>query len=526
MSLRWASDYSKMDCDCTATPLRSMDPFGGNDDQVNGILDEISPVIPGEENTEVNLNAETYNDFESWGHALDINWDIGDFTLTSITAVREFEIDVRTDNDGRPTTPLGFDQGGATEQEQFTQEFRLTSPAADRFNYVVGLFYFDQEVTRQFFRSFEFAPGNPGIGISTFTVDTENWAAFGEMNYSFNESWRLVLGARYTEDDLSFVFGRTREGFPVGVPEPVDATPGETDESDLSGKLALEWSFNDDGMVYASYTQGYKGPAYDVTFGTDPVDLEPVDPETSDAYELGLKSVLFDSRLILNAALFYTEYENFQGQAFFDPDGPSGCPPENPGCNPEDEPGGFLLVNAGEVETSGLEVDFTALLTENFRLYGGFALIDAAITDYPGGNCSFGQTFRGECPDGVQDLSGGDMPHSPDWKLAITAQYTWDMTNSLDLVLQGTLKAQDDVLYSLSQDENTIQDGYEILDLSARLSDKDGRWDATLYIKNATDEFHVNAIGSLPDIFIPNAYPHNVPVNYERRVGGEVRFRW
>ncbi len=279
-------------------------------------------------------------------------------------------------------------------------------------------------------------------------------------------------------------------------------------------------------MLYASFTQGYKGPAYDFTFSRDPTTLEPVDPETSENYELGIKSTWFDNRFLLNATLFFSEYENFQGQAFFDPDGPSGCPPENPGCNPEDDPGGFLLVNAGEVETKGLEVDFTALVTENFRLYGGIALIDAEIVDYPGGNCSFGQQFRGECPDGLQDLSGGKMPHSPDWKLALTGQYTWDMTSSLDLILQATVKAQDDVLYSLSQDEYTIQEGYEVLDLSAKLADKDGRWDATLYIKNATDEWHVNAIGALPDIFIPNGYIHNVARNYERRVGGEVRFRW
>ena len=310
------------------------------------------------------------------------------------------------------------------------------------------------------------------------------------------------------------------------IPDPVAATPGKTDNDDLSGKVALEWSFNDGGMVYASYSQGYKGPAFDVTFGTDPDGLEAVEPETSDAYELGLKSVLLDSRLILNAALFLTEFENFQGQAFFDPDGDPGCPPDNPGCAPDNQTGGFLLVNAGEVETKGLEVDFTALITDNFRLYGGFAFIDADIVDYPGGNCSFGQTFRGECPDGEQDLSGGVMPHSPDWKVALTAQYNWELPTSFDLILQGTYKAQDEVLYSLAQDEFTWQDSYGTLDLSAKLADRDARWEATVYVKNATDEFHVSGIGSNVSQFLPNGYIQNVPLNYQRRVGADVRYRW
>ncbi|MCX2980102.1 TonB-dependent receptor [Halieaceae bacterium IMCC14734] len=526
VQIKWSSDYSDLDCNCTVSTIRSLEPFNGNDAQIQGILDEIDPVQVGEENIETNVNSENYTDWESWGHALEVNWDIGEFTLTSITAYREFSVAASIDNDNRPTTPLGFDQDGGTEQEQFTQELRLASPASDRLNYVVGLYYFDQKVSRQFRRSFEFAPGLPGVGISTFAVDTTNWAAFGEINYSFNDAWRMVLGARYTQDDLKYVFGRTREGLAVGIPAPVEPTPGETDNDDLSGKLALEWSFNDDAMLYASYSQGYKGPAYDVTFGTDPTTLEPVDPETSDAYELGMKSVWFDNRLILNAALFMTEFENFQGQAFFDPDGDPGCAPDNPGCDPDDQPGSFLLVNAGEVETKGLEVDFTALVTDNFRLYGGFAFIDAEITDYRGGNCSFGQTFRGECPDGTQDLSGGVMPHSPDWKVALTAQYNWELPTSFDLILQGTYKAQDDVLYSLSQDEFTWQDGYGTLDLSAKLADRDARWEATVYVKNATDEWHVSGIGSNISQFLPNGYIHSVPLNYQRRFGAEVRFRW
>lgn len=238
LTLRWTSDYSEMDCECTASTIRSLEPFGGNDAQIDGILAEIDPVVPGVKNKETNVNGAHYNEWESRGHTPDINWDIGDFTLTSITAYREYSILASIDNDNRPTSVIGFDQFGDTEQEQFTQELRLTSPGADKLNYVIGLFYFDQTVTRQFVRSFEFAPGNPGIGIATFPVDTESWAAFGEMNYSFNESWRLVLGARYTEDDLSFEFERTREGFPIGVPAPVELTPGGTDESDLSGKLA------------------------------------------------------------------------------------------------------------------------------------------------------------------------------------------------------------------------------------------------------------------------------------------------
>jgi iron complex outermembrane receptor protein len=526
LELKWSSDYAEYDCDCSQSVIRSIDPWDGNEAQVEDILEELYPVVPGDDNTDVNVNYAPSSDTDGWGHSLEANWDIGEFTLTSITAYRESSIDADTDDDGRPTNPIGFEQSGSTDQDQWTQELRLTSPAEDRLNYVVGLFYFDQTVERQFQRAFEFVPGNPGIGISTFSVDTTNWAAFGEATYTLTDQWRLIAGVRYTNDELDFKFGRTREGLPIGVPDPIEPTPGGTDDDDTSGKIALEWDFNDEGMTYLSYTTGYKGPAYDVTFGTDPTTLEPVDPETSKSWELGLKSTLFDNRMMLNIAIFHTEYDDFQGQAFFDPDGRPDCPDDNPGCDPEDNPGSFTLVNAGKVETQGVEIDFTAMPMENLRLFGGLAYIDATIDDYEGGPCSFGQQFRGECPDGTQDLSGGDMPFSPDWKGSLTAQYTIELATSFDVQLQSSVRFQDDVLFSLSQDENTEYDGYEIVDASVALIDKDNKWHATVYVKNVFDNFYVTGIGSTLDLFIPNGYLQQVPRYAERTAGMEVRYRW
>ncbi|MFK7976679.1 MAG: TonB-dependent receptor [Halioglobus sp.] len=528
LEVKWTSDYGEGDCNCTASAIRSLEPFGGNEGYVNDVLDLISPVVPGKENDKVNHDREGSFENEQWGHSLEVNWDIGEFTLTSITALRGWEIEGKADGDidGQPISLLGFDQGGATDQEQFTQEFRITSPADGALTYVAGLFYFDQTVERQFIRSFEFSPGNPGIGIADFEADTENWAVFGEATWNISDTMRLIFGARYTEDDLEFVFQRSREGFPVGVPDPVDPAGQSTDEEDLSGKLALQWDFSDQGMVYLSFVQGYKGPAYDLTFGTDPLTSERIDPETSDSWELGLKSTFLDGQLMLNAALFHSVYDDFQSQAFFDPDGTPDCPTDNPGCDPDDDPGGFFLINAGEVQTQGLEIDLLYQATENLRLSGGLALVDASIEDYSQGNCTDGQKFRGECPGGLQDLSGGDLPHSPDWKLNLTAAYTWNRDSLFDVVFLGAVTARDEVQYSLSQDENTIGDELTLLDLSARLRSHSETWDATVFIKNATDEFYESAIGSLPSAFLQNGYIQRVPKQHERTYGLELRYRW
>lgn len=528
VEIKWASDYSEQECDCSASPVRSLEPYDGNEEEVQDILDRMAPVVPGEENNEVNINKIPETETTLWGHSLEVNWDIGDYTVTSISAARGSKIDAQGDGDldGQPVDILRLAQRGDTEQKQFTQELRIASPADRDFNYVVGLFYFDQEVDRTFTREIELLPGSPGYGVAEFTVDTNNWAAFGEATWAFSEEWRLIFGARYTEDELDYVFKRSREGFPIGIPDPIEPSSDGTDDDDLSGKLALQWDFSDAGMTYLSYTQGYKGPAYDVTFGSIPEDLERVDPETSESWELGFKTTLLDGQVMLNAALFHSVYEGFQSQAYFDPDGNPDCPPDMPGCDPDDEIGGYLLINAGEVSSQGLELDILAQLTENWRLSGGLALIDAKIDDYENGDCSDGQKYRGECPDGVQDLSGGDLPFSPDWKVNLTAAYTWSRDRVFDVVFTGMVRAQDEVQFGLHQDKNTIADSYTILDASVQLLSHSDIWQATFFVKNVTDEFYPNNIFDINQVFIPNAYFHRYAKVAERGYGLEVRYRW
>ena len=531
VELKWASDYSDRSSNTSAAPVRSLKPFGGNEDEVQDILDNIAPVQPGTQNEDVNINQIPFSDSESWGHSLELNWDIGEFVVTSISAYREFEVNGFGDADSQPTDSFNFDQFGGSHQDQFTQELRLLSPADGELTYVAGVFYFDQTVKRNFRRHFEIVAGDPGDAVADFKVDTKNWAAFGEATWNFSDSWRLILGARYTEDDLDFRFARTLEGPQIGLPAPVEQTPGDTDENDLSPKVVVQWDYSDEGMTYLSYTEGYKGPAFDVAFGTDPVDLAPVDPETSESWELGLKTTLFDGRLRLNSAVFYSVYDNFQSQSFFDPDGvPPECPPDEPGCNAGDDPGGFILLNAGQVTTQGVELDFLAQVTDKLRLTGGVAYVDAGIDDYPEGQCNGGQIFREEngcsLTNSLQDLSGGDLPFSPDWKGSVAATYTLPLDGSFDVLFKGMVRAQDEVQYSLSQDDNTIEDGYAIFDASVVFQSHSDHWNVTLFVKNIADDFYASSIQPNNVRILPNGYNHRYGKEAGRTYGLEMRYRW
>jgi iron complex outermembrane receptor protein len=498
LALRWSSDYTDKDCKCSQPTIRSMDP-----DEV--VLEIISPVQPGKKNTDVNNDGDMQLEVKSWGHSLQADWDYGEFLLTSITAYREWNEDFDEDVDNRPDRLFDLEQEGTLDQEQFTQELRLASPLGERFNYVVGAFYFDQQVNRTFDRTIF------TINHADFTVDTKNYALFGEATYNLSESLRLIAGGRYTKDDISYDF----ESYADPIPD-ISYLTDETDESDFSPKLALEWIVNDDVMTYLSYVHGYKGPGFSLTATT--AMLTPrIDPETADAYELGLKSTLWDGRLILNVAAFYTEYKDWQAEAYVPGEDSDG----------EEALGVYEASNAGEVSTRGLELDVTAQLTDNLQFFGGLTLVDAEIDEFKEGPCTFGQSYRGECTDGVQDLSGGDLPFSPDWKINLMFNYLIPLENaSFDGMLVANFSAQDDEQYSVTQDTYTIQDGYEVLDLSAAILDKEDVYRVTVFVKNALDNHYVQGIGSTSEFLIPNGYLQQVPKTYERTAGVEVRLRW
>jgi iron complex outermembrane recepter protein len=500
-------DWQDMDCNCTVSPVREAGEPGAT---------RLLPVVASDDNNKINTSQTPTAEIESSGHVINIDWDIGDHTLTSITAWRTWEFANDNGLGLLPEDPLQFKDVSIKDQEQFTQELRLTSPADQFISYVAGLYYFDQTVDSQSNRIIGLINSNTQTDIS---VDTVNYAAFGEAVVNLSTDWRVIVGARYTNDELDYDFKR------LGGRNPVDPPFSDgTDEDDVSGKLALQWDIGDDTMTYLSFAQGYKGPAYSLTQNSDVETLEPVAPETSDAWEFGVKSTLFDGSMSLNLALFMTDFENFQAESFI------------PGEDDED-PGSFQTTNAGEVSTHGVELDLSWRATENLTLYGGIAYINAEIDDYPAGNCSFGQQAAGDpasCADpidggtGTQDLSGGDLPHSPDWRITMNANYLIPLeTMPFDMILKGNYRWQDDVLFDISQDEGTIQDSYDILDLSVELRDKSDRYSVVGFVKNAADQDYVTSIRSSNVRSFPGGgYSHTVPRLAERTFGLELRYSW
>lgn len=527
--LKLTADYSDMKRNGM---VFAVSEAGANDADLENALASFGVTV-GPENNEVATSGENASNSEQGGVSAELNADLENFTLTSITAWRYWDLQTRQDIDGLPfEEPINkeffyFTKNGtgdrAQETDQFSQELRLTSTAWDTVDLTTGLFYWKQELDRYFERQIEVCPpanwdadlpygapcpagGSSRFGSADFWIDTESVAAFGQVDWRFVQDLNLSFGLRYTYDDATFHMDRV-------TPEPGPALPssftgGNSDDgSGVSGKLALQWDVTDEMMTYASYTRGYKAQAFDLIFGVDENRLEPVPKETADAYEVGLKGELFDNRLRLGVAAFHTKFNDFQGQSL------------DPATLQ------FSLTSAGTVVTQGLEVDFMARPTPNLLLSGGVALIDGTYDSFTGAGCWQGQTADEGCTDGVQDLTGEQLENAPELKYTLQTRYDIQLDAAFDMYLSANYRWQDEVYSTQDHQPEMIIPSYSILDTTVGFTADDGSWNLALFVKNALDDFYQTRRNQLP--FDNNtSVSHGLARDYTRYAGISFTYNW
>jgi iron complex outermembrane receptor protein len=270
-----SGDWSQRQPDCCTWATRS---YGSN--AVLKAAEQAVGIVPGPGNRETTLGGRQFTGQKSRGASAEINWTPGDYTLTSITAYRRWDAIDNNDADRTPLPILDINQGDV-DQHQFTQEVRLASPANQRLEYVLGLFYFNQEIVNNSIQQGTFgAPLPPGLLISRrqFTeVDTENYAAFGQGSFDIVNGLKVLLGARYTHEKIGIDFKRDNlPGTLVLTPAytctraaPATCGPGgpqpgvpEASDNAWSWRAGLQYQPTRDLNLFATVTRGYKGQAF------------------------------------------------------------------------------------------------------------------------------------------------------------------------------------------------------------------------------------------------------------------------
>jgi iron complex outermembrane receptor protein len=481
--------------------------------------------INGDRTRRVAQNLETATKEESWGVSLQGDIELGDHTLTSITSYRGWDNQEIRDGDWLDRPYVGITQlhdDGPQTSDTFTQEIRITSPTGKFLEYVVGAYYSKADSDRTFSRSDivctastlpAVAPGltpcSTAPGVSTFTTPFgtadfgsvfKNLSFFGQATVNISDSFRFIGGLRYTNDKLSvYHIRRTtlagpgiQPNFDAGVfnngqlatppatgfvPGPSNGVPftTRTSNNNLSGKAAFQVDVSDDMMAYASYTRGYKGPAYNIFFNLTTVGTGVINPETVDAYEAGLKNTFLDGDLIVNIAAYYAKYKNYQAN---NPDVVAGVRTTR-------------LTNAGSVSTKGFEIDFVARPSRSFTVSGGLAYNKAQVENFrlpPGA-------------DATQLIAKGTpLANAPEWKMSLGANYEWETGGFANVDLGAQMAMQSDQIYELSPNPavrlGSTVDGYATVDASVALVDPSDRWRVAFQVKNLFDKSFASSIVS------------------------------
>jgi iron complex outermembrane recepter protein len=282
-----------------------------------------------------------YSDSEIWGASLNLNYDLDNIELVSITAYRELHADFARDQDLTPlpiAVTIDF-----TEQSQFSQEFQIKGRSfADRFNWIVGGYYFKEKVDN--LNDVQFVPVTVRSGG---LIDNKSLAFFGQGTFEMTDQLSLTAGLRWTKDSKTFDSGPyqyiLQSNVGPGIAYGFDAcnaptsascttdprlpagfgpftvfgqrvTKLKTDRFTPMVNLAYKWT--DDVMTYASYSQGYKSGGFTQRVFPPVAQVPSVNPEKVTVYELGFKTSLLDRRVRFNGAAFYTDYKDLQVQGF------------------------------------------------------------------------------------------------------------------------------------------------------------------------------------------------------------------
>ena len=476
----------------------------------------VSPVIPSPTNRQINSEMKTRVKDTNEGLSMQIDYSLANQQITSITAYRKWKNTQFQDQDRLSSLSRNFAQTadrGDLDFQQFSQELRVASTAKNQFfDYVAGVFYIDGKDDERYQRDVTRCPnstaaaGASGIvpcsagsvlldnGVANYGVKSTSTSAFGEGTWNFSPELRAITGLRYTRDELSYYHGRvaTAAGIP-GVQVTRAPVTGSTTESAVSGRIGPQYEVSKDVMAYATYSRGYKGPAYNVFFNMTPTQDNVLAPEKSKSFEVGLKTQLMDQRVRLNIAAFQTDYDGYQ-------------------ANVPDLVNGTIvtrLINAGKVQTKGVEFDITARITPQFTVNAGAANIMARVKNFL-------------CPTGAAascDINGRPLPFSPDWKGNVRAKYTMPVGGSMALDMGVDANWQSKTNFDLSQQPDSFQPAYTIVNASVGLTDSKAGWRAALLVKNIGDKSYATFIQSSGSNI--NRY---VPRDDKRYVGLTFRY--
>ncbi len=310
--------------------------------------------------------------------------------------------------------------------DDWSAELRLTSSQDKALRYTMGVSYLESEALN----SYLYGDGFAGFRIpsSSGIVNVETKAIFGGIYYDITDRLTFSLEARQQWDDIrSTPFNQSVPNAPLTLADPLDAT-----FKNLGPRIILDYQVTDDVMLYTSWARGFLPGGFNARLLTltsaqvaelqTQIDIGPfVDEESQDTYELGVRAAFLDGRAFVNATAYLGSVSDHQITQ-------SGFVTQASGQQLAING----VVNGGEVDFWGLELESNINLTDQFSLSGSFAWNHSEYTVH---NCINCQSYLG-----VDPLTGGvgnDVENSPDYTASLIASYQDQLTSEFDWYVSG-----------------------------------------------------------------------------------------
>ena len=439
------------------------------------------------------------------------NWEVMDHRLTGIIAYQESTKTAQTENDRAyslqyTSTQAPSFQDTQTKVDSMSYELRLASMDRDFWNYMVGLYYQDQNTNTKF-NSNGVRLDVSGLGFLTtgkLPVNSNTFAIFTFNSFDLTDTLQLELGLRWSDYDnyrrADIDFGgltwvppaleqfrdQIEEGFAANFP--IEGVPDDQDsasEDAFTGSVALRWDWRDDTNLYVSYNRGYRPsgisivPSPDIEFLPNGVNDLLYNDETSDAFEIGSKSRLWDGRATLDTALYYQTFDGYLGFV-------RGVQVLNDQGQPVDLPGG--IVYNGDANIWGVELNGQVLLGETWNAGGTFSYSKG---EWDGASQPCNERSPGEVL-GSCDIDGEPLGGEPEWSFSVNSEYYFPLGDATELYVRGLLKYTDDRINTeasagIGQVAADFE-SYTILDMFVGWRSSSYTWDLSVWAKNLTDE--------------------------------------
>ena len=443
-----------------------------------------------------------FEDLNTKGAYLKIDYDLSWATFTSITSWDNLKFRNANDNDGGDT--LGLQSYQQDDRDTFQQELRLISTEDQNLRWIAGAYYLGEDADS--YTGLRGARGafRNGVQIPNIQLDhtRNNLGIYFQGEYDITDAITLTAGVRWSDEEIkgnylpsspnvagaptSNLYFRKEVAALVAAQNPgnpsFDANGYEIARQ-ISQKLAnkdvgytvkLDWKVTDSSMLYVNNSRGFKGSALDirpvyalVPIGNVVSSLEEtrLDPERLDVWEVGYKGEFWDNRIQLDAAAFLYTYEDLQQFVTA-----RGIP---------------ILDNAPESEIKGFDANIAYGGGQGLFIQAGISLLDTEVTE--AGDSGF--------------VEGAELGNSPDLSFNLLASQEFRLGNGSLLTLTANVSHTGDQVKVTATGGNSqvvdqlSVDAYTLLD--ANVSYRFGReqqYNLSIYGSNLTDEHFCGAV--------------------------------